>query len=595
MLRNTSRWPWLWLVLGLAAVMLVLPAHASAQSNNPPAAGYYYTVRPGDTWSTVSRQTGVSIARLKAANPLAIHPFSWLWVGDRLYIPQPLTTPQTPVAPSGSNGSWYTVNRGDTWYTVSRATGVSILDLWRANPAHIHPYYWLWIGESLWVPGGQASGVTATATATAAPPPTYTATPSPTATATATASPAATATATPSPTATPTRTPTATPWPTPSRTPSVTASASSATPTATTAPRTSQAAPAFPCPSDYTAYANDIGAYLARADASAAGLRSWLEACGVVQSNLGGVTEAPIQSASSKDLVVVIHDSASGQLTPTGTILVYHHTPGGYILAGRADGTGKVELLRVGDVNADGKTDVVWTDTTCGAHTCFSTLFVDEWDGTAYRDWIEGEPTMAYPDYSFKPGVAGGSGDAILVHGGIIGSVGAGPQRAWTETYISENGAPYHLSGQQYDASPCLYHHILDANQAFNDWEKDGFEQAIEDYRSALDDTSLGTCGTIPDELSVLRDFARFRLLVASIAGGHQASASGLADQISLPALQTAARAFLESYQDSGSIVQACRDTTTYAQAHPESWNYLSDWGYANPGFTAEDLCPLGR
>ena len=53
-------------------------------------------------------------------------------------------------------------------------------------------------------------------------------------------------------------------------------------------------------------------------------------------------------------------------------------------------------------MNADGKPDLVYTDASCGAHTCFGTLFVDSWDGKAYVDSITDDPTMAEPEYTIK-------------------------------------------------------------------------------------------------------------------------------------------------------------------------------------------------
>ena len=63
--------------------LLILPA--IVQADNKPPEGYSYTVRQGDTWSIVSRRTGVSVADLKRLNPQAIHPKGWL-VGWRTFV-----------------------------------------------------------------------------------------------------------------------------------------------------------------------------------------------------------------------------------------------------------------------------------------------------------------------------------------------------------------------------------------------------------------------------------------------------------------------------------------------------------------------------
>ena len=322
-------------------------------------------------------------------------------------------------------------------------------------------------------------------------------------------------------------------------------------------------------------------------------MTTWLTKCEASGEGRGDVVTANIQSARSSDVVVTLRDPAGDPISATGMLLIYHTGQKGYTLARQAEGTGAVALLQVGDLNGDKKADVIWTDTSCGAHTCFSTLFVDTWDGAAYQDWLAGEPTIASAEFSFKDVTPDGSGQEIVMRGGVIGSVGAGPQRAWTETYASLQGAPYTLFKQVYDASKCLYHHILDANQAFDNWTKEGFEPAIAAYKAAIADKTVETCGTIPDELATLQDFARFRLMVAYVGGGEAAEAQKLVAEIMQTGLRGAAEAFLKSYKASGSVLQACRDTTAFVKTAPGAWEFLADWGYANPSFKAEDLCPL--
>ena len=156
--------------LGLAlALMLLLSAALTpitlGQGATPtPEQGYYYVVVAGDTWNRVSRATGIPIAVLKENNPEAIHPRDWLIEGERLFIPP--TSVAVPATPSGQEGVWYQVKRGDTWRTVALATGVSVADLWEANPARLDASLWLYTGQWLWIPGGEAAAA-ATAIPTA--------------------------------------------------------------------------------------------------------------------------------------------------------------------------------------------------------------------------------------------------------------------------------------------------------------------------------------------------------------------------------------------------------------------------------------------
>ncbi len=347
------------------------------------------------------------------------------------------------------------------------------------------------------------------------------------------------------------------------------------------------------CPTDFAGYPDAIAAYLNGPGATLSGLATWLKDCGVISDDLGGVYQHVIQGGTTPDAVVVIHWMA-GAIGPEGMLLAYHASSNGYSLAYQARAE-RIELLKVDDVNADGRQEIVWTSTSCGAHTCTSQLFVERWGGASYQDWIRDAPEMASADYTLADTVPDGSGQEILAHGGISGSVGAGPQRAWTETYISPGGAPYELFSKGYDPSNCLYHHILDANERFSQGAVNGYGPAISAYQAAISDPNLEAChyGGLPDELAALRDFGRFRLVVAYAAEGQLPQAEPIRAQISSPSLLGAADAFLSSYNTSGSLAQACADTTAYAVANPDSWQYLADWGYANPSFAAEDLCPI--
>ena len=295
------------------------------------------------------------------------------------------------------------------------------------------------------------------------------------------------------------------------------------------------------CPKNLAGYADAAAAYLNKPGSTPGTLQAWLVACRVVGQAGEGVAVASITGANAADVIVVLHDPAPNVATPLGQLLVYHKGSKGYALARKFDGQGRIELVQAADINADGKFDVVYSDTSCGAHTCFGTLFVDSWNGKAYEDWITDSPTIAYPEYRIKNVAPEGQGNEIQVHGGVIGSVGAGPQRAWTETYISPKGAPYVLFSQVYDPSTCLYHKVLDANQAFDKWALDGFDPAIEAYKAVIADQGATACGTIKDEVATLRDFARFRLIVAYVAAGRAAEAIALPAQITNAALKGAA------------------------------------------------------
>ncbi len=665
----TPRHSHLWrLALALGLGLLFWPAlpagnFALAQGVTPGATnGYYYVVQMGDTWTEIAARNGLTYAQLQAANPTVLRPGDVLWPGDRLFIPGATPVPGTLVG-----GYWYTVQPGDTWQVVARDNDVSVLDLWHANPSQLVRPRWLYIGTRLWIPAHLSTEPSAVPAGQGA----TTATPIPVTPQLPSVGPSTAVTTTPQAMGIITATPEAAAaitLPVTAASPEATmpaASASStaapgatlpitATPAAASVPAgvgpdptpSSSAASTGPlnCPSQQDDYSAAISAFLNGPGVTVAGLRAWLVSCGALRIDAGSVTVAGIQKPASADLVVAIAPQANATgPDQQGRVLVYHQMPSGYVLAGIGKGLGQVTVLRVGDVNQDGKTDIVWTDTVCpGSGNCVSTLFVDSWDGSSYRSWLEDQPTLSAAQFSFGS-VPEGQGLAILAHGMITGTDGT--TTTVTKTYVSPAGGPYRLlspaaaqpgpaasatsaasaasatpatsaaasaalpsaapatsaaaSAPAPSATPaasnCLYQHILDANQAFDGWTISGFEPAITAYQAAITDQSLTACANIPNELTVLRDFARFRLMLASLANGSTGDLASLRDQITTPALQGAASAFLSSYQGSQSIVQACRDTTDYADAHPDAWQWLANAGSATASFSASDLCPLGK
>ena len=129
-------------VMAFVLAVMVTLALTSVASAGPSPGGYWYQVRPGDTWYGLSRKTGVSYYTLWNANPAHHHWNRCLYVGDWLWVPY-------PPAPTGY---WYQVVPGDTWYGLARRTELSWWTLWNANPAHHHWNNWLYVGHWLWIP-----------------------------------------------------------------------------------------------------------------------------------------------------------------------------------------------------------------------------------------------------------------------------------------------------------------------------------------------------------------------------------------------------------------------------------------------------------
>ena len=188
----------------------------------PPVGWIPISVGPGDDLITLSYRHQSTPEDLLLANCL----FSTdLPTGSTIYVP---SIPTKTAVPCGPPGGWirYTVQAGNTMYSLSQAYGVTISQIQFANCMSSNQY-WLSTGQSLWVPNVVTRTPRATAPATLTPVsivfPTLTRTSTATQTATqiptSTTAPTGTATGTststspPPPTGTPTATATVTAFP----------------------------------------------------------------------------------------------------------------------------------------------------------------------------------------------------------------------------------------------------------------------------------------------------------------------------------------------------------------------------------------------
>jgi LysM repeat protein len=161
-------------------------------SSTPTPTPIIYTVKRGDTLSSIAAMYGVTVEAIAEANGLSVSAI--LRIGQQLIIPSPGSTgmmlPEMTTVPEGGEIS-YVVRPGDSLYFIATLFGTTVEALMMANgitdPGLIH------VNQELIIPLGLPTPI-----ATLTPAPTYTPTPEPTST----------------PTAQPTFTPSATPQPT---------------------------------------------------------------------------------------------------------------------------------------------------------------------------------------------------------------------------------------------------------------------------------------------------------------------------------------------------------------------------------------------
>lgn len=103
-----------------------------------------HTVKSGDTYWTISKQYGVDFQKLLYTNNA--NEKSVLYVGDKVIVPAGNQTPAYNT---------YTVQKGDTYWTVSKKFNVDFTELLKLNGANDKSY--LDIGQVIKIPSGTAS------------------------------------------------------------------------------------------------------------------------------------------------------------------------------------------------------------------------------------------------------------------------------------------------------------------------------------------------------------------------------------------------------------------------------------------------------
>ncbi len=126
-------------LLCITALLFVMAGEVAAQ---PPLAGTTtHIVKPGETLLSIARLYGVDVTALARANHI-VNP-NYIYVGQRLIIPAPTTTPPTAGV--------YIVQAGDTLYSIARRYGTTAWAIAQANGLYNLNY--IYVGQRLLIPG----------------------------------------------------------------------------------------------------------------------------------------------------------------------------------------------------------------------------------------------------------------------------------------------------------------------------------------------------------------------------------------------------------------------------------------------------------
>ena len=109
------------------------PPGGRVPASCPPGFQGRYTVQPGDTMFFIAQRFGVSLQALINANPQIPDP-NVLFPGDVLCVPGGPPAGRVPASCPPGFGGRYTVQSGDSMFSIAQQCGVSLQALINANP-----------------------------------------------------------------------------------------------------------------------------------------------------------------------------------------------------------------------------------------------------------------------------------------------------------------------------------------------------------------------------------------------------------------------------------------------------------------------------
>ncbi|HSY61803.1 MAG TPA: LysM peptidoglycan-binding domain-containing protein [Cytophaga sp.] len=155
-------------------VPTALPASPATTATTTLESATTHTVAAGETLYSIATKYSISVDALKKANPGLSSSIS---VGQTLNLPaktgsitttaaKPATTTATTTAPVSKETIEHKVASGETLYSIAKKYNVSVEDIKKANPGIAG----LKVGQTLKVPGTEATAVTTTTTTPATKP-----------------------------------------------------------------------------------------------------------------------------------------------------------------------------------------------------------------------------------------------------------------------------------------------------------------------------------------------------------------------------------------------------------------------------------------
>lgn len=326
----------------------------------------------------------------------------------------------------------------------------------------------------------------------------------------------------------------------------------------------------------------------------------FLEPLSMVTTTFPPLIEKDFTGDGYLDILLVLQDPEPEFMLPSGTSILYQCQSDQYRIAYQSAISkewGAPTIYSSADLNADTLDDLLIGRQSCGAHTCYEQVEVLSWNGATLVNLLQGSSEdMPSPIIEAFP-----EENLIQVTAQGIGSVGAGPFRRFVRRWIWDIGTASFLpSPDEFLPSPFRIHKLHDADHAVNDGE---YDQALALYAMVIEDDELQDWGNPVTEREVLGAYASFRMIHTHLLMANSDSSEIAYNELisNYPPGSTGydfaqmGEVFWMEYQATSDVTTACVNAQAFANSHQETIIDALYFGYANPAYTAEEICPTSN
>jgi hypothetical protein len=338
------------------------------------------------------------------------------------------------------------------------------------------------------------------------------------------------------------------------------------------------------------------------AGATADALDSALYDAGVANLPITVATEDLTGNGVIDVMVSLINPDSSGIL-PMGGMWIYTCETGIYELAYEQRSQevfGAPHIWYLEDMDGDGRAELVISEATCGAHSCFEAVQLLDWEGGGIINRLVGDSLdLPNPDIRIDDPNEDGVYNLLVVAGGVS-SVGAGPPRELARVWeLQDESGVWEVTGELLGPSDYRIHILHDAEAAAREG---AIPTALALYQRVVIDETLQDWVDPGEERISLGAYARYKIMVLyALSGQEDFARTTLAEmQAEIPVLLeqhayvAMAEIFLEQFSSNGTEA-ACAAARNYAAANGgrvlDPIGPLA-FGYSSPTIGSQEMCP---